>query len=59
VKFRGKFELIERRQKIADSWPNSLDDSNARKDWNWKPDYDLEAITKGKNHSSHQLWAQL
>ena len=34
------------RQKIADSWPNSIDDSDARKDWGWKPDYDLDAMTK-------------
>ncbi|MCX6742174.1 MAG: NAD-dependent epimerase/dehydratase family protein [Candidatus Pacearchaeota archaeon] len=33
------------RQKIADSWPNELDDSEARKDWNWKPDYDLKRMT--------------
>ncbi|MCK0107711.1 NAD-dependent epimerase/dehydratase family protein [Flavobacteriaceae bacterium S0825] len=33
------------RQKIADSWPNSIDDSSARQDWNWNHSYDLEAIT--------------
>ena len=33
------------RQKIADSWPASIDDSLARADWNWKPNYDLEAMT--------------
>lgn len=33
------------RQKIADSWPNSIDDSVARKDWNWKPAYDLSSMT--------------
>jgi nucleoside-diphosphate-sugar epimerase len=33
------------RQAIADSWPSSIDDSVARKDWNWKEDYDLEAMT--------------
>lgn len=34
------------RQKIADSWPKSIDDSIARRDWNWKPDYSLEEMTK-------------
>ncbi len=33
------------RQKIADSWPMSLDDGAARKDWGWKPDYDLSSMT--------------
>lgn len=33
------------RQKIADTWPASIDDSNARVDWNWKNDYDLENMT--------------
>lgn len=34
------------RQKIADSWPASIDDSFAQNDWNWKHEYDLEAMTK-------------
>ena len=33
------------RQKIADSWPKSIDDSVAREDWNWKPEYDLSRMT--------------
>lgn len=33
------------RQKIADSWPSKIDDSEARKDWGWQPQYDLEAMT--------------
>ncbi len=33
------------RQKIADSWPKSIDDSEARRDWNWKPEYDLAKMT--------------
>ncbi len=34
------------RQQIAESWPNSLDDSAAREEWNWKPDYTLAAMVK-------------
>ena len=34
------------RQKIADSWPMSIDDSVAREEWGWKPDYDLASMTK-------------
>src|SRR5690554_1080587 len=33
------------RQQIADSWPGSIDDSVAQKDWNWKPKFDLSAMT--------------
>lgn len=33
------------RQQYADSWPQSIDDSCARKDWNWKPEYTLSAMT--------------
>jgi|SRR5690625_985554 len=32
------------RQAIADSWPASIDDSQAQKDWGWKPKYDLKAM---------------
>ncbi|WP_299519567.1 NAD-dependent epimerase/dehydratase family protein [Winogradskyella sp.] len=34
------------RQAIADSWPSSIDDSVARKDWNWQHHFDLDAMTK-------------
>lgn len=33
------------RQAIADSWPQSIDDTDARTDWGWKHSYDLDAIT--------------
>ncbi len=32
------------RQAIADSWPDSMDDSVARRDWGWQPEYDLSAL---------------
>ncbi len=34
------------RQKIADSWPMSIDDGVAREEWGWKPTYDLADMTK-------------
>ena len=34
------------KQSIADSWPDSMDDSCARAEWDWKPEYDLESMTK-------------
>jgi len=36
------FEPDLKRQAIVDSWPADLDDSTAREDWGWKPDYDIE-----------------
>ena len=34
------------RQQIANSWPESIDDSEARKDWNWRHKFDLTSMTK-------------
>lgn len=34
------------RQKIADSWPSSIDDTKAREDWKWKPQFDLSKMTE-------------
>ena len=36
----------DERQKIANTWPKSIDDSEARKDWGWKHQYNLDALTK-------------
>ncbi|HQV36589.1 MAG TPA: L-threonine 3-dehydrogenase [Flavobacterium sp.] len=33
------------RQKIADSWPGSIDDSSAREDWNWKHEFNMDLMT--------------
>ncbi len=34
------------RQQIAETWPRTIDDSAARKEWGWEPDYDLAAMTE-------------
>ncbi len=44
--FQMKYEVDPLRQAIADSWPNSLDDTCAREEWGWKPEFDLDAMTK-------------
>ncbi len=36
---------VDYRQQIAESWPAVIDDSRAREDWGWKPDYDLDKMT--------------
>ena len=33
-------------EQIASSWPDSIDDSDARRDWGWKPSYDLPAMVR-------------
>ena len=42
--FRIDYEIDPIRQAIADSWPDSLDDSAAREEWGWKPVYDLPTM---------------
>ena len=44
--FEMEYELDPLRQKIADSWPDSLDDTCAREEWDWKPQYDLRTMAK-------------
>ncbi len=42
--FKMRYEIDPVRQKIADSWPNKMDDSCAREEWGWKPAYDLDSM---------------
>ena len=44
--FELDYDVDPIRQEIADSWPNSLDDSAAREEWDWNPKYDLDSMTK-------------
>jgi nucleoside-diphosphate-sugar epimerase len=44
--FQLTYNVDPVRQAIANSWPNSLDDSAAREEWGWNPDYDLSSMTK-------------
>ncbi|MDR1723166.1 MAG: NAD-dependent epimerase/dehydratase family protein [Tannerella sp.] len=43
--FEMSYSIDPLRQAIADSWPNSLDDTCARREWDWAPHYDLETMT--------------
>jgi nucleoside-diphosphate-sugar epimerase len=43
--FTITYDVDPVRQSLADSWPNSLDDSAAREEWGWAPSFDLEAMT--------------
>ena len=49
------------RQEIADSWPRTIDDSVAREEWGWEPQYDLAAVVAdmlerlGRKHSEGRL----
>ena len=44
--FTVTYEDNDPRQAIADSWPNSIDDTEAQQDWGWKPQFDLAGITQ-------------
>lgn len=44
--FKASYDPDPVKQRIAESWPQSIDDSQARKDWGWKPTYDLQKLTK-------------
>ncbi len=44
--FTIDYDIDSVKQAIAESWPNNMDDSTAREEWGWNPEYDLEAMTK-------------
>ena len=44
--FRMVYEVDPLKQSIAESWPNKMDDSCARNEWDWHHDYDLPAMTR-------------
>ena len=59
------FEILyepDYRQQIADSWPNSIDDSSAREEWGWKHKWDLDTMTEDmiknlkKRHEAGKLY---
>lgn len=43
--FEMEYNVDPLKERIANSWPDSMDDSCARKEWGWKPAYDLESMT--------------
>ncbi len=48
-KYMPNFEITYKpdfRQAIADSWPNSIDDSCAKEEWGWQPAFDLDTMTQ-------------
>jgi nucleoside-diphosphate-sugar epimerase len=42
--FTIAYDIDSVRQRIADSWPQRLDDSAARAEWGWRPQYDAESM---------------
>ena len=44
--FTIEYDVDPVRQSIAESWPRRIDDSAARAEWGWKPEYDMSAMTK-------------
>jgi len=49
-KYKPEFEMVydvdPLKQSIAESWPNMMDDSCARQEWDWEHKFDLDAMTK-------------
>lgn len=43
--FEMEYDVDPLKQSIADSWPDSMDDTCAREEWDWKPQFDLDTMT--------------
>ena len=43
--FKMVYDVDPLKQSIAESWPDSMDDSCARAEWGWKPQFDLQSMT--------------
>ena len=54
--FTIDYEVDSNLQKIADTWPDSVDDSAARSEWGWSPEYDLGSMT---THMLERLEARI
>jgi len=55
--FEISYKIDELRQKIVDSVPSSLDDSEAKKDWGWNPDYNLSKMAADMLHKLKAKYA--
>ena len=44
--FKMVYDVDPLKQAIAESWPDSLDDSAAREEWGWRPNYGIGAMTR-------------
>jgi nucleoside-diphosphate-sugar epimerase len=44
--FTMDYNIDPVKKAIAETWPNSMDDSAAREEWGWEPEFDLETMTK-------------
>ncbi|MBQ9559283.1 MAG: NAD-dependent epimerase/dehydratase family protein [Bacteroidaceae bacterium] len=44
--FEMEYLVDPLKQSIADSWPNKMDDTCARQEWDWQPNYDLDSMTE-------------
>ena len=43
--FEMEYQVDPLKQSIAESWPDKMDDTCARREWGWSPDYDLKRMT--------------